>query len=158
MTPSEYYSITAIPTHADSSDGIRRIDKNSHFFDRYAVETFAKYFLREMHVGSLQFESTEHCTNRDSVPYVAYLFIHEATYIGACCFRTRELENLSTTWSMDWAWIHPFRRSQGHLSRAWPSLQIELGDFDVAEPTSKAMNAFLGKMAHRADTTQGKNK
>ena len=153
MTHSEYYSISAIQTHSDSGDCIKRIDKASHLFDRNAVEKFATYFLREMHLGSIQFESTEHLTDEDGVPYIAYLFIHEAMYIGACCFRLRELGNLSSAWSMDWAWIDPFRRSQGHLSKAWPILQTELGDFDVAKPTSKAMDAFLDKIARLADTT-----
>jgi hypothetical protein len=37
----------------------------------------------------------------------------------------------------------PFMRRQGLLREAWPTFRALFGDFDVGEPLSPAMEAFL---------------
>ena len=109
MTPLDYYAINAFPAEAALTAQVRRVDSSSPRDDRHVVETFARYFLRELRYGSIQFEATEGAAESGDVPYTAYLFVHEAIYVGACCFRWREWLDMPAMWSLDWVWLHPFR-------------------------------------------------
>jgi len=113
---------------------------------REHVERFARYFLREMHTGGIQFEATESAGSLGYVPYKAYLFNDGFHFFGACCFRWREWQDAPASWSLDWLWLHPYFRSEGHLTRAWPVLEASHGHFHLAHPLSPSMQAFLRKI------------
>lgn len=113
---------------------------------REHVERFARYFLREMHTGGIQFEATESEASPDYVAYKAYLFNDKYHFFGAGCFRWREWQDAPASWSLDWLWLHPYFRSQGHLTQAWPALEAAHGHFHLARPLSPGMQAFLRKV------------
>jgi hypothetical protein len=64
---------------------------------------------------------------------------------GALGFRWREWTDAPACWSLGWAWLHPFERRRGHLSKVWPALREKYGDFHIRPPLSPAMEAFLVK-------------
>lgn len=113
---------------------------------REHVERFARYFLREMHTGGIQFEATESPHSPCYVPYKAYLFNDRYHFFGAGCFRWRELQDAPASWSLDWLWLHPYFRSQGHLTRAWSVFEASHENFRLARPLSPGMQAFLRKI------------
>ena len=49
------------------------------------------------------------------------------------------------SFKLDWVWIHPFARNRGTLKENWKELQGRFGQFEVSEPLSAQMSAFLGK-------------
>ena len=119
---------------------------------REHVERFARYFLREMHKGGLQFEAAEQPDSPDYVPYEAYLLHADDRYIGACCFRDRAPTNDPPSWWLAWAWLHPYFRSRHHLTNAWPQFVASYGQFHLAQPVSHAMKAFIQKVGWHDET------
>jgi hypothetical protein len=113
---------------------------------RVHVERFARYFLREMHFSSIQFEAAETPSSPGFVKYEAYLFHDGDRFFGACCFRWREWGNTPASWSLDWVWIHPFLRGRGHLKKAWAQFENKYGRFHLAQPVSCGMQIFLRKV------------
>jgi hypothetical protein len=113
---------------------------------RTSVERFARYFLREMHFGSIQFEAAETPDTLGFIPYKAFLFANQGRYIGAGCFRHREDQSHLRPWLLDWLWLHPFCRRQGNVTRAWPKLHNAMGEFRCAKPLSVSMERFLAKI------------
>jgi hypothetical protein len=117
---------------------------------RRQVERFAIYFRREFRYDAQQFEATETPDKPYFVRYMAHLFICEPTryprvWVGACCFRWREYDDLEPRWAAQWMWLHPYFRNKGILSRAWDTFHNLYGDFYSEGPFSPAMNAFLRK-------------
>ena len=150
VDPSSYYVID-LPEAAYSSElRVEPVIPSSSKELREHVERFARYFLREMHTGGIQFEAGEIPESTGYVPYRAYLFAVQDRYIGAGCFRERGDEDSDVPWVFDWLWFHPYFRSRGHLSRAWPVLVSEIGRFRLAYPLSHAMKAFLQKVGWSA--------
>lgn len=113
---------------------------------REHVERFARYFLREMHMGSLQFEAAETPASLGFREYKAYLFAAQDRYVGAACFRYRSEQNVEVPWLFDWLWLHPYFRHKGLLSFAWPAFIREVGKFRLAQPVSLHMQMFLRKV------------
>jgi hypothetical protein len=113
---------------------------------REHVQRFAEYFQREMHFNFPQFDASEVPGSRDYVPYSAFLFVAEGRFIGAGCFRHRPEESSSQPWVLDWIWLHPYVRRQGHLLRAWPELHAQFNPFRLAHPLSSSMESFLRKV------------
>ena len=113
---------------------------------REHVERFARYFLREMHFGGIQFEASEVPKSPWFVKYEAYLFHDQSNFLGAGCFRWREWKDAEASWSLDWVWMHPFLRRCGHLQNAWPQFEKKYGHFHVAQPVSCPMEKFLQKV------------
>lgn len=58
-------------------------------------------------------------------------------------------------WSLDWVWLHPYKRNKGILSQAWSSLQKEFGDFTVIQPNS-AVRRVIQKHRQTVQLTYGK--
>jgi hypothetical protein len=71
---------------------------------------------------------------------------HQCTpVIGGCCFRLRRYKGKRAHWALQWVWLHPFKRRQGHLSKVWPYFKERFGDFEVEEPLSDEMSKFMNK-------------
>ena len=143
----DYYTLSLPPCKSVAPPSPEPVTVESPRPIREYVEQFARYFLGERGKGNLQFEAAETLQSLGYVKYEAHLFNDGYRYIGACCFRWREWENAPASWSLDWAWFHPYFRSRGHLTRAWPSFTAGYGDFHLARPLSHAMEAFLAKVA-----------
>lgn len=123
--------------------------------ERIAVEMIAWFFKRELHFDFIQFVASEHPSKAHFVKYVAYLFLEVAhdlleeerptphRAIGAACFRHRKFEDIGECWSLDWAWVHPYSRRQGILSKHWPHFRQQHGAFHLAKPLSYAMERFV---------------
>lgn len=144
-TTRSFYRID-LPSAPFSSDvHLVEVSPYSRKALRVHVERFARYFLREMHFGSIQFEAAEVPSSVGFVPYRAFLFVKQGYYIGAGCFRQREGLG-AHIWTFDWLWLHPFCRHQGNLTQAWPKLVSLMGEFTYARPLSLAMERFLVKI------------
>lgn len=61
--------------------------------------------------------------------------------IGAAAFRPQS--DADRPWRLDWVWIAPDHRRQGHLGRQWSLFRQSYGEFDMTPPVSDAMQAFL---------------
>ncbi|MBX9615931.1 MAG: GNAT family N-acetyltransferase [Caulobacteraceae bacterium] len=75
---------------------------------------------------------------------VGFLFIDpEDRVAGSAAFRPQPGEG--RPWRLDWIWLAPDFRRQGHLARHWDLFRQRFGEFDVEPPVSDAMKAFLRK-------------
>lgn len=156
MSPADYYSIELIEVPRESIPiaGLVKVTAASELFLRQEVERFARYFLREMHTGGIQYEASENEFDGCFVPYEAYIFEHQSFCVGACCFRQRPSSQdcASLYWSMDWIWLHPYVRRNGILTRAWQEFERTYGEnFDLAKPLSSAMESFVAKRRHTSN-------
>jgi hypothetical protein len=135
-----------------ADQGVRRPDDlwcvttRSPLKVRRAVWQFASYFRREFRYDVVQYGFQGQETDTSARAYLWDLVdagdvAHHA--IGACCFRWREDSDSHPGWALQWIWLHPFERGQGHLTRAWPYFRARFGDFDVESPVSTAMASFL---------------
>lgn len=127
---------------------------NSPLRYKKAVETIARYFMREFQYDCLQYCHLERCPNT-----VAYLwnelvttnyapYNHVGRVFGACCFRYRDEKwgiKENPYWALQWIWIHPFERRKGHLTKALPFFKQCFGDFNIEHPLSEAMQKFVSK-------------
>jgi hypothetical protein len=154
---SDYFLIDLPKTEYTTQFRVEPVLPSSTREQRECVERFARYFLRERHTGGLQFEAAEASSTLGFVPYQAYLFSIQDRYIGAGCFRHRGQESPDTPWVFDWIWIHPYFRSQGYLTAAWPVFVSTFGRFRLAYPLSRSMSGFLAKIGWQAgaDTSRG---
>lgn len=142
-----------------SNEGIFEINTRSPGDTRDALETLAKYFMREFHYDGIQYEANEHLF--DHVEYKGYVFCESAfdamteehtempsRILGGCCFRHREYK-VGFKWALDWIWLHPYVRSRGILTKHWSYFQDIFGnDFIIQPPVSPAMKGFLAKQAN----------
>ncbi len=123
----------------------------SHNFCK-AVEKLARYFQREFGYDFLAYTVGENIREGDS-RIQPYLFFSPEDHnqivarpIGACGFM---LMGGHDQWVMNWAWMHPFARRKGHLTKAWPLFTRRYGEFKVMTPLSESMGAFLKKVQYR---------
>jgi hypothetical protein len=125
---------------------------------RRHVEEFAIYFKRELRYDLQQFSVSDTHIDPDFVPWEAFLF-HEIAddlwkdnisipmrFLGACCFRLRDVEDGESQWNLDWAWLHPYLRGRGLMSKAWPTFSHRYPNFAIEPPISSGMKALLNKM------------
>ncbi len=111
-------------------------------------------------------EASERSGEPGFQPYEVYLF-HEMARdrleedapvqhraFGACGFRWGDRGEGKAGWELQWAWLHPYWRREGHLSDLWPCLRAEYGDFEIDGPLSLAMRAFLAKRDSRFGGTE----
>ncbi len=75
-------------------------------------------------------------------------FINYYSFFGAVGVRWRDWGHTPATWSLDWAWVHPYERRRGHLSEAWPFLLRMFPNPHIEHP-SEAMKAFLKKVGYQ---------
>lgn len=109
---------------------------------RNAVEEHAYYFKREFRYDFVQYDADELLPQRR-----AFMWVQEGPpryAFGSVCFFSRQyIEGLF--WDLDWVWVHPYLRRQGLLSAAWPYFIRRFGAFNVTQPVSPAMQAFVGR-------------
>jgi len=63
-------------------------------------------------------------------------------FIGAVGVRWAEWSDAPPCWSLTWAWLHPYERRKGHLTRAWPILIEMFPNPHMEPPLSEAMERF----------------
>ena len=149
---SSEYCICPPKLRSLASNGPTRVKHSSPVSHRKAVESIARYFGKELGYYKNMFHAASKPSDREFVPYEAYLF-HDEAYnlkwenkktevvcLGACCFY-KHYEG----WSLHWVWFHPYFRKQGFLSRAWPEFRQRYGEFRLEEPLSLAMEQFVAK-------------
>jgi RimJ/RimL family protein N-acetyltransferase len=114
------------------------VDYRSPMWKRRAILGRALLFKREFKYDFLQWsENAQH-----DIDAVGYLFADEdGRIVGACAFRPQD--EPGGRWRLDWIWLCPTARRQGHLSRAWPRFVERFGEFDVEHPLSPAMKSYL---------------
>lgn len=104
-------------------------------------------FKREFGYDFIQWQSPK----GDSDTNVqGFLFSNsEGAIVGACSFRKRSTDG-KKRWALDWVWICPKERRQGHLANRWEFFRERFGDFIVEPPVSEAMMGFLNKRGEKA--------
>jgi hypothetical protein len=122
--------------------GMHLVTDQSRLVVRKAVHKLAVYFQREFQYDFVQYSAKESGGH-------AYLWLggweHRPTAIGACYFSMEEWANKPPCWALRWIWLHPYERSHGHLTEAWPYFEKRYGEFHVEHPISEAMEGFLRK-------------
>jgi hypothetical protein len=73
----------------------------------------------------------------------------KSTPVGAEAFSQIIWEDRALGWRMMFASIDDEWRRKGVMTRRWPGWRKAYGDFTLEEPLSRAMKAFVGKMAIR---------
>lgn len=98
----------------------------------------ASAFKKEM-----GFDLTQWQNGREYDPNVhGFLFGNDdGAIVGACAFRWRR----KNKWGLQWVWICPKERRNGHLTKRWSGFRGRFGDFTVEFPVSESMQAFLHK-------------
>lgn len=112
---------------------------------RKIVETFGKYFRREMHFDFEPFQAQlidfYGQLNR------AEVVLFDAQEVSATFPIAAGAAGLSLADGhrvLDWIWIHPFERGRSLMPIAWADLEAAYGDeFLVRGPLSPAMRGFL---------------
>ncbi len=98
-------------------------------------------FKREFQYDFIQWKSP---TGDPDLNVHGYLFANEAgVIVGACSFRYLKSKSERNYWALDWVWVCPRERRQGHLSRRWTQFRDQFGDFFVTYPVSDQMKIFL---------------
>lgn len=122
---------------------------------RRAIELMATYFQREGGWDAAPFDAKEF-----SYHYKAYPFYRNDYFprrdgyaneiFGAACFRYHYFrgQKEKNYWTLQWAWLHPYFRRHGYLTKAWPKFVQEFGPSFIPEtPYSKGMKDFMFKNA-----------
>lgn len=127
------------------------VDKSQPLQVHKAVEQLSIYFKRE---GKFDFAQYTALEDRESKNAHAYIWVEETwddlVAVGACGFRYLGDIGQIKDWSMQWAWIHPYRRCMGLLTQAWPHFVKKYGkDYHCEPPLSHEMKMFLNKMNHK---------
>jgi hypothetical protein len=112
-----------------------------------AVEQFARYLKLEFHYDCTPFSARAYLGLCDGLRYPVhpYLLYHNRAGdrpVGALVM-VKEID--IAPWLLAWVWLHPFARREGVLSSAWAMLCTQYDVFDVQQPISLAMQAFLRK-------------
>jgi hypothetical protein len=151
MLPPHYrIDLKEVPAPlARQEDEMVAVSPDSPLKLRSEVERFALYFKREFSCDFQQFEARE----KPKTPYAAYLFLNEPNHyprywVGAFCFRWREYTDGKPRWAAQWAWLHPYYRGKGILSRAWGEFHKNHKNFLCEPPLSPAMRTFLKKQGN----------
>jgi hypothetical protein len=82
--------------------------------------------------------------NGDDYPDVhGYLFCNAVgRIVGACSFRNRTEVGRSEIWALQWIWVCPLERRNGHLSRRWKAFRQRFKDFYVEPSVSQGNGGF----------------
>lgn len=129
---------------------------------RDATEKLAYYFRRELEYDSPPYTAAE-VENWDLAKDRVLVFVKDTVledwedylyFIGAVGVRWREWDNAPHGWAIAWAWLHPYERRKGHLSKSWPFLLEKFPNFRVEAPISDAMIGFLKKMEYKEPEPQ----
>ena len=120
---------------------------------RKAVEKLAYYFRREFGYDFPPYHAR-------STTDVVFMWIgmdfdnignKKSVGYGVCAF-DYETCGADRHWFLTWAWLHPYERRKGHLSKALPYFEERFGDFGVQYPLSESMENFLAKHHDSGDT------
>lgn len=118
------------------------VTTNSPAWQHREMYDRALAFKRELRYSFVQWGSE----SGDNDPDVhGFLFLDACqAIVGACAFRLRSNE-IVCWWRLQWIWISPEHRRQGHLARHWDQFRQRFGHFEVESPVSEAMSSFLAK-------------
>lgn len=118
------------------------VHRGSPLWMHKAVYLRAMYFRREFGYSFIQWDGTDTSKNKHEEARGHLFTSHEpgaeGTIIGGCAF-WRDPGG----WRMQWVWLCPPARRSGALSWRWKDLLERYGDFELDQPLSEAMHAFI---------------
>ena len=126
---------------------------------RDAVEGLAYYFRRETGYDFPPYTASELDWNWDLAKDRVLVFAKETVltdwveavyFFGAVGVRWRDWRDAPASWSIAWAWLHPYERRKGHLTKAWPFILKMFPSPHVEPPLSQAMIGFLKKVGYES--------
>ncbi len=124
---------------------------------RDAVERLAYYFRREMRYDFPPYTASEVDLNWDLAKDRVLVLAKETVledwqdaiyFFGAIGVRWRNWSDAPASWSIAWAWLHPYERRKEHLTRAWPFILEMFPSPHVESPLSPSMVSFLKKIGY----------
>jgi hypothetical protein len=126
----------------------------------HAVEWMATYFQHERGYSFPQYDTRSGMESLDA-NLRAYVWAdthgvdtrNRIPVFGAICFRLRQPSGRKPYYGAQWAWLHPYQRRNGHLTRAWPYFEKRFGHFVPEPPFSDEMRGFLTKQGRSVDET-----
>ena len=118
---------------------------------RKEVEKLAYYFKREMAYDFPPYTANEDESSREVSRDRVLVFAKEdwdngVRFIGAVGVRWWEWSASRPWWTASWAWLHPYERRKGHLTKAWPFLLSMFPSPRMEPPLSHSMMQFLKKV------------
>lgn len=136
----DYYLIRAFRQDKYHNGHLRVSRRTPRLWD--CVDQFAMYLRRERGYDFPLFD-----VHSDGTGVAPYLFGDGASWLGACALHETESAHILTEipWILEWIWLHPYARRDGLLTKAWPQLESEHGQFLIRAPLSQAMEAFINK-------------
>lgn len=143
---------TLTPVVGDKKEELHEVSLSEPLKYRKAVEKLAYYFRREFGYDFPPY-TADSSVGFDQRTDVVFMWIgmdfdnignKKSVGYGVCAF-DYETCGADRHWFLTWAWLHPYERRKGHLSRAWPYFQERFGDFGVQYPLSESMENFLAK-------------
>jgi len=132
---------TRLENHADPE----LVIAESPIWMHREVHQRALQFKSEFQYDFLQWEGSQRKKNLRQESHGHLFSDHTNTYgpgaaVGACAFWQE-----GDKWRMRWIWVCPTMRHSGVLTRRWARLLERYGDFEIDEPLSEAMTAFVKK-------------
>lgn len=123
------------------------VKHNSQKSLKQAARILGYYFRRENNYDFAPYEFAYH----DNKPIELVLFLkeqHSYSYhvMGCVEFDHGQFYNcIPKGWMLAWAWMHPYYRGKGCVSKAYPHLLDRYGDFYFQTPFSKTMHHLILK-------------
>jgi hypothetical protein len=119
---------------------------------KQAVEKLAIYFHREMGYDFVQYAANDHDDKCVVYTWDERCFVRSKgemgfQMFGAACFRYgQRMGGNFEGWFLVWVWFHPYFRSHGYLSRAWPRFLERFNRNFIPEwPYSAPIKSLLRK-------------
>jgi hypothetical protein len=147
LSYSEPKPIPELLEERKSNPDAELVTNSSPAWKQREIYLRARAFKREFRYDFIQW----HDIKGDDDPDVhGFLFANEAgAVVGACAFRKQDNPE-AKLWRLDWVWVCPKERRNGHLALRWPMFKERFGDFYIEHPVSDDMVAFAHKQGDAA--------
>jgi hypothetical protein len=123
------------------------VEHNTQKSLKQAARILGCYFKREGNYDFAPYELKFH--EHKTIELVLFLKQqhHYAYHVMGCVEfdHVQEYSNIPKGWMLHWAWMHPYCRGKGYLSKVYPRLLERYGDFYFLAPVSKAMLHVVSK-------------
>lgn len=114
---------------------------NSQKSLKKAARILGYYFRRENSYDYPPYELEDHIDDNLQLVLILKQQYRDSYYAMGCVEFAHEqrYENIPEGWLISWAWMHPYCRGKGYISKLYPHLLERYGDFYYQFPLSKPM-------------------
>lgn len=117
------------------------VQHNSQKSLKNAARILGYYFRRENSYDYPPYEVEDHVDDNLQIILFLQRQYRDSYYAMGCVEFAYEqrYEGIPKGWLLGWAWMHPYSRGKGYVSKVYPHLIERYGDFYFQFPLSKAM-------------------